>query len=726
MAVFILFGVNYNKSAFSWDNNVTHIIISKYALNSSILGANDSTYLQILGFSRGTEEFLTWNNSRRQLQDWLAEGTKNEDGNLRELNHFFNPLMPWSEAGLWSASRLWNSTVVWAQNSNAQAAWNRPIISDPSLDMPWDFSDTTPINDWSWQTTRGYYYSALTAANDVDHQANFAKMFRGLGQQMHLLQDMSVPAHVRNDSHLFKRWIEEWAASKIPSMPDLLKVAPNPIVPAVTFSSTNDALAPIPVARLFDTKQYNGKNPEVTNPLLTMNNIGLAEYVNANFVSAGTIFSSAFTYPSQTSSVQIVERDIPGGTMRRQYYCKTADGDSGYLLAGVGYFQFYADANNIIMGPTTVIPPMDDNVHAEYAAKLLPRAVGYSAALLNYFFRGNIEITLPDKGVYGIVDNTAKPVDPNFKEIRLKVRNTTSTGEEMSSGTIQLVVSYRLAESDTFVSGYVPSYGPAHIEYGMNGYLNDLYHLVVNASDTGIISIPTGTPVELTFNLPANVDNPLSIKATDVRLQIVYRGWLGNEPDAVAVGMNDVSEPTPIGIANYMDYVCIKGAWYAAGSPEALQQVDANQNGIADPLEGDIYPHGVTDIYLKFSSMDDNVSATTSSYTAKLAGVAIPPGSIINHAVYILTDPYFTMSDKWTVTKSPSNDTSSESGSKPGVYLVDSVQRQDNWVLPEYFESRGTTHWYFFAPLNRSVPSSGPECSIEALEGVAPPFQSIP
>ena len=46
---------------------------------------------------------------------------------------------------------------------------------------------------------------------------------------------------------------------------------------------------------------------------------------------------------------------------------------------------------------------LDDNVHNTYSKKLLPRAVGYSAGLLNYFFRGTIGIELdqnsPDEAV---------------------------------------------------------------------------------------------------------------------------------------------------------------------------------------------------------------------------------------------------------------------------------------------------------------------------------------
>ena len=41
---------------------------------------------------------------------------------------------------------------------------------------------------------------------------------------------------------------------------------------------------------------------------------------------------------------------------------------------------------------------LDDNVFRDYAARLIPRAVGYSAALLDYFFRGRLDVDLADDG----------------------------------------------------------------------------------------------------------------------------------------------------------------------------------------------------------------------------------------------------------------------------------------------------------------------------------------
>jgi hypothetical protein len=53
--------------------------------------------------------------------------------------------------------------------------------------------------NWTWQKVREHQYSYLTALDQTSHDANQARMLKGLGYQMHLVQDMSQPNHVRND-----------------------------------------------------------------------------------------------------------------------------------------------------------------------------------------------------------------------------------------------------------------------------------------------------------------------------------------------------------------------------------------------------------------------------------------------------------------------------------------------------------------------------------------------
>ncbi len=58
--------------------------------------------------------------------------------------------------------------------------------------------------DMGWDNARSYFYEALTSTDHAVKEAKFVKSFRAVGMVMHLLQDMAVPAHVRNDmsSHL--------------------------------------------------------------------------------------------------------------------------------------------------------------------------------------------------------------------------------------------------------------------------------------------------------------------------------------------------------------------------------------------------------------------------------------------------------------------------------------------------------------------------------------------
>jgi hypothetical protein len=59
----------------------------------------------------------------------------------------------------------------------------------------------SPYGFYSWNDVRGYFYDALTAPDQITKERKLAETFRGLGQLMHLVQDMSVPEHTRDDGH---------------------------------------------------------------------------------------------------------------------------------------------------------------------------------------------------------------------------------------------------------------------------------------------------------------------------------------------------------------------------------------------------------------------------------------------------------------------------------------------------------------------------------------------
>jgi hypothetical protein len=708
------------ENALSWNEERTHRFLSEYAADNSALSVDKGNYLRYLGFNRGLDELLKLNGTEHDIRKWLQEGAELEDASsfgfpiwpsstTRSFNHFHNPLKDWTQAGL---NDLWagESSLLWAQDRTKQQS----IVE----------------GDQTWQQARYYFYSALISETDLLRQENFAKMFRGLGHQMHLLQDTVVPDHVRNDAHpedaIFGRnrlngsaYFETWAKERFRNVNELKAFAPELSLPDVSFNVSYNGLAPI--TQLFDTDQYNGTNPSIS---LTQ---GLAEYTNANFFSNDTIFAAErystnnghyFPYPKKSSTdlqnylagtkpeETVVAED--GTTDTGIWISKNADGENIehfvrtsslskkwiYNIFGEGellYKTFYRD----------------DKCHADYSEKLIPRAVGYSAGLLDYFFRGNIEITLPGSGIYAQTDNPAT----GFSQIALLAQNTSPNNEQMNDGTIELVVGYRLAIDDPFVN-YPVDY-PFRAE-------NEMTYIIVPEKN-GIRSIPNNGSVELTFDLS---QKPIPLWAINVFIRLIYNGQLGNEDGAVAVGFKDISEPTPIDLSNDMDKVCLNGKLCTAGSSEAIDLGDTNHDGI---LDWDIYPHALSDIYFKFSSPDYPGYASPSDYDISIPYLNAGNTIRVN---YILTDYnnfLYNSMQGWESTspEDPWYHVSWTSNLYSGIAIKNQVEYEEDpavcapmsapcniWWYPTFLDYRGRQTWWGVGIMyiNWAYPQ-GSECS---------------
>jgi hypothetical protein len=303
------------------------------------------------------------------LTEWIAEGGRREDDFLRFLNHFHNSLADWSSAGLLGS--VGQSSILWGQN--------------------------TTLSGWSWQDVRNTYLDALTRPNRSDRETSLAKAFEGLGRQVHLVQDAASPAHTRNDPHAlfnYESLVEQVRRQDQGVFASWLGGSPDtPGVPDPGWQMLdNNPLAPVATARLIDTDRYLGGNPAVTTGAL----IGLAEYTNANFFSEDRIFTEndidthkRFPYPNRAS---VIEQDfdvsVNGSTVKRRYFVKTADGATGYRLATVGLLRDYHQRFSLDWTRFRESPALDEAVYRDYAERLVPRAVAYSTALLDYFFRG--------------------------------------------------------------------------------------------------------------------------------------------------------------------------------------------------------------------------------------------------------------------------------------------------------------------------------------------------
>lgn len=447
-------------------NPSTHRAINLEVANSTMNGFSLDQYLKSnLDILQGTAEKF----DGERVDVWLELGGRYEDEPpwtlpyLRSVNHFHNPLTEEGFSGFFFGLFLsGDSSLQWAQ---------------------WPQGTQDPEGYYSWHDVRDYYYNALTSADQNTRNTYFSQTFRGLGQLMHLVQDLSVPEHTRDDFHPFGGY-EGWVANPRNNV-DISSYSP--VFFDLNALGQPNPLASVPIANLFDTNQYNGTNPNVT----LNQNIGLSEFANANFLSKDTIITSGFPYPSRSSLELWID-----GTNNRQYLRKSAEGIPVDHLATVSLLYWYRQTNYPQYDEYLPVG-LDSTVYSEYASLLLPRAVGYSASLLNYFFRGDIETT-------GF-SYTSTSVTANIRnDTRVDPTDSNSAIEVMGPG--ELLVSY----------SYIDNQG--NTVYGSS----DIFY---------VTTVPSvgNTPMNLTFTLTA----PIPSDAVDVSFIFVYRGALGNEADAV-------------------------------------------------------------------------------------------------------------------------------------------------------------------------------------------------
>jgi len=361
------------------------------------------------GFKQGMIAVL----AGKTIVQWFEEAGRYEDepAYSRSFNHFHDPLQPWYLAGF---DKTFKSSLIWAQDQGMIGSL---------------FG-----GDWSWKKARSSLYKGLTSITRTEREKNLADTFRALGQIMHLIQDASVPAHVRNDPHVYidlfgkkigKYHYEVWVNENRRT----INLSPINFDKAI-LNIIPEATAPVPIANIFDTNRYDGSNLNVAMGA----SIGITEYANANFFSEGTIFKN-YPHPtySDTNFFAIDWRnpeviDAEDGKLDQRIYIKKTVGEVAQRLASLSYISYDCIKKGYYEFSPLVL---DGKVYEEYASKLIPRAVGYSAGLLDYFFRGKLQVTT----VPIFYKNT-------IVYMRAKIRNMTPN-ETMRDGEFTLTYSYR-------------------------------------------------------------------------------------------------------------------------------------------------------------------------------------------------------------------------------------------------------------------------------------------
>ena len=650
------------------------------------------------------------------MTGWIMRGAVREDDNTfetprinetdsdpapvfnRVFGHFFNPV---GNAGLITSQfgRRGPSAPDWALVPNA----NIPEGAFGSRENNYKISDAREAM-WRALTLKQILANGTLeqitpigglvsyAADEAERKAYWAATFRTLGDAVHLLQDMAQPQHTRLDSHSGVACID-------PNNPDATCLGGHAsffenYLKARTLQSgafsldetSSISVPPVPGsgATRFTTRpqlNYAGYAVPVfgnyrdffatDTGAASATGRGLANYSNRGFYSFGTnINDSLFLAPSPTGAglgsetisgdafTDMTGRKLPGALKVRtgivEDHVDRSKDAAGVRLSTEGLWdQFLQQYGGGQPRYTLNYYNYDDQ-----AKLLIPRAVAYSAGLIDYFFRGQLEIRPPEEGVYAALDHSDAATNCKdtcgFKRIKLKVANATPdiavsgsnaiVPQPMSGGTLVAVAKYHKntcyttdlegeydSRSGKTLSDYLQLCRSLEEEISVSQPLANQSPVSCNATLADDCDTKANASTTLTFNFPT----PIPINATDLYLQVVYRGPLGSEQDAVVVATKDIAEPTYFSIVNVSDYlICYNNSWVFKDSNGNLPA------SIPTMVDGKL----ATDLYKARNYEYWNVTFQPAQNTTLAQAVAIQPKEFARFAV--LVEPGQQFNDK--------------------------------------------------------------------------------
>lgn len=379
ISLILLLSGAYMQPALGYDPD-THTKLSMHALKHSVLASSQK--LKDLGLkgvqvSNSSQTFYDHDRENKwTVLELVQHGAWYEDERAatQALHHFFNPL-------------------------NGQALTVGGIT--PGVPSP-DWALKDQFNPFSYRKARQYFYWALTKSSKSDRENYWGSTFQTMGHIIHHIQDMAQPQHVRNDIHCDKpicqligipyhvTGYEQWTRD-------------NPPADAWFNNYGNLDLNIFNTPRKFwTTTEGDGTG-----------GMGIAEYANRGFFSAGTLTSPDFSLPvinpgftSKWDVATLCADSIQNGRPP-----KDCEGIKGVMyfegntvfdtlrpnetydnLRARSYSVFDQDLKNKGKGAVYALNRFNFDEAQKF---LLPRAVSYSAGLIDYFFRGNIDMA-PD------------------------------------------------------------------------------------------------------------------------------------------------------------------------------------------------------------------------------------------------------------------------------------------------------------------------------------------
>lgn len=220
-------GITDAASVWAWGNKETHPAINEWAINvfekdlrplDKRLAATRLDGKECWGTARDPQDGTANTTQsiavkrKKSLVRWIIDGgfSADEPEILMELRHFYDPKNP---------------ATPWLTDTHGVADWVESYVTPereiPEIDaVSWaidkdDHGDDGAygVQDWisisqdySWYDAKKYFKKAL--ADESRDNINYGKAWRAVGEIMHMIVDMTVPAHVRNDGHMWSESLE--------------------------------------------------------------------------------------------------------------------------------------------------------------------------------------------------------------------------------------------------------------------------------------------------------------------------------------------------------------------------------------------------------------------------------------------------------------------------------------------------------------------------------------
>ncbi|MCX8015840.1 MAG: lamin tail domain-containing protein [Patescibacteria group bacterium] len=318
----ILFLLIFPFKSFAYDNLTTHP-----ALTSEIVKFYNNFYTPKIN---------------EEERNWLINGSTKEDEPIsRTLNHFFDPVYNRGLNNEINAGALApflrilkpfiQTAKEWAQNSYKQAMFLGEAYKNAALN-PYAQLTKSAVEILSVHTWEKAIYNYIIG--------NKKQAFEDLGHVLHLLEDMGVPAHTRNDHHLRGDDYEKYTSQ---------------------FTKENINII----------SQLKDKKPLVFNKLNDYFN-DLASYTNSHFYSQDTIgIQSGYNQPEWNY--------LETKSINNKIYSFSED-EFGF------YYLLRKDINQGIIISTQPTLILDALIHESYWSHLSKKIVLSGAGVLRLFF----------------------------------------------------------------------------------------------------------------------------------------------------------------------------------------------------------------------------------------------------------------------------------------------------------------------------------------------------